>query len=73
VEAGGELMVTRKKKKQANEITYHFNVGVTVDPKGDHPGARFEEGEEVGAEELPPHINLQALIRNGDVRPVEDN
>lgn len=64
-------MATRKKKK-SEEITYHFNVGVTVDPKDGSPGARFEEEQEVGAEELPPHMNLQSLIRNGDVRPVED-
>jgi hypothetical protein len=61
-----------KKKKQADQITYHFNNGVTVDEKDGHPGARYEEGEEVQAELLPPHIDLQGLITIEAIRPVED-
>jgi len=63
---------TKAVKKAADRITYHFNAGVTVDPKDGHPGARYEEGTEVGAEELPPHIDLKSLIHIGAVRPVED-
>jgi len=59
-------------KKKKEQITYHFNCGVTVDAQGKHPVARYNEGDEVGAEHLPPHIDLRWLISIGAVRPVED-
>jgi hypothetical protein len=61
-----------KKKKDPTSITYHFNNGVSVDEKDGHPAVRYEEGYEVQAELLPPHIDLQGLIAIGAIRPVED-
>lgn len=61
-----------KAQEKNRPTVYHFNVGVTVDAKDEHPMARYEPGDEVSTDELPPHIDLQGLIHSGAVKPVEE-